>query len=88
MTDLGNDQELRRRALISLGRRREFRIHLRVYVAVNALLVVVWAMNGGLFWPVFPILGWGLGLSLHAWQVYAAKPISEQEIEREIERLS
>jgi hypothetical protein len=31
---------------------------------VNALLVIVWAATGaGYFWPVWPMLGWGIGLA-------------------------
>jgi Domain of unknown function (DUF1707)/2TM domain len=37
--------------------------HLRAYLAVNALLVVIWALTGaGYFWPIWPILGWGIGV--------------------------
>jgi len=31
------------------------------FVAVSVLLVAIWALTGaGYFWPVWPILGWGL----------------------------
>ena len=31
------------------------------YLAVSALLIVIWALSGaGYFWPMWPILGWGL----------------------------
>ena len=47
--------------------RREFREHLRTYLSVMALLVVIWALTGaGYFWPVWPILGWGIGVWSHA----------------------
>ena len=40
--------------------RAEFREHLRTYLSVMALLIVIWALTGmGYFWPVWPILGWG-----------------------------
>ena len=33
------------------------------FVAGNLVLVAVWALSGGgYFWPIWPILGWGLGL--------------------------
>ncbi|MBA3420988.1 MAG: 2TM domain-containing protein [Thermoleophilaceae bacterium] len=39
---------------------------LAIYAAVNLLLIVVWAISGaGYFWPVWPLLGWGLGLAKH-----------------------
>ncbi len=37
--------------------------HLRAYIAVNAMLVAIWALTGaGYFWPIWPILGWGIGV--------------------------
>jgi len=55
---------------------------------VNAFLVVIWAVtSAGFFWPVFPILGWGIGLAANAWDVYGREAISEDEIRPEIERL-
>ncbi len=40
------------------------------------------------YWIVYPILGWGLIVAAGAWNVYGRRPISEGEIEREIERQS
>ena len=39
------------------------------------------------FWPIFPILGWGIGVAANAWDVYGRKPITEAEIQREADRL-
>jgi Domain of unknown function (DUF1707)/2TM domain len=37
--------------------------HVRAYVAVNVMLVAIWALTGaGYFWPIWPILGWGVGV--------------------------
>ena len=37
---------------------------LGAFVAVNVMLVAVWALSGGgYFWPVWPMLGWGLALA-------------------------
>lgn len=83
-----NEQELREQAVSSLKKKRDFRGHVFIYVAVNTMLVVIWAVTGaGFFWPIFPILGWGIGVAANAWDVYARKPISEDEIRRETERL-
>jgi hypothetical protein len=39
------------------------RTHERTYVAVMLLLVAIWALTGaGYFWPIWPMLGWGIGL--------------------------
>ena len=83
-----SEQALRERALERLKKKRDFRTHVVIYVAVNAFLVVIWAVTGsGYFWPIFPILGWGIGLVANAWDVYGRRPITEDEIRREAERL-
>ena len=42
-----DDQALRERAVKRLKKQRDFRIHLLMYVLINGLLVVIWAMTGG-----------------------------------------
>lgn len=81
-----NDQEERRAAAIDrINTKRDFRSHAFVYVAVNVLLIIVWAASGaGYFWPIWVIGGWGIGLAVHGWQVYGEKPISEAEILEEM----
>ena len=49
-----------------------FGYHLRSYVLVNVLLVVIWLLTtgpGSHPWPVYPVLGWGIGLYFH-WTHY------------------
>ena len=54
---------------------------------VNVALVVVWAVTWtGYFWPIWPIIVWGIGLAFHAWAVFGSRPITEDQIQREIER--
>ena len=79
---------LREQAITQLKKKRDFTTHLVIYVLVNSMLVGIWAVTGGdFFWPIFPILGWGIGVGANAWDVYGRKPISEGEIEQEISRL-
>ena len=48
------------------GQRQAFRIHATVFVAVQVLLVVVWALVGaGYPWFLFALVGWGVGLAAH-----------------------
>ena len=43
------------------------RIHLTVFLVVNVMLVAIWAAaGGGYFWPIWSILGWGIGVGCHA----------------------
>ena len=34
---------------------------------------------------MWPILGWGIGIVIHYWTVFKQKPITEDEIRREME---
>ena len=83
-----DDLEERREAAVKrLRAKRSFKTHLAVYLIVNTLLVVIWAASGqGYFWPIWPIAGWGVGLAFNAWSAYFERPISEDEIRREMER--
>ena len=84
----GGDQDLRDRAIARLRQKRDFGAHLFVYVVVNAFLIGIWAVTGaGFFWPVFLLFLWGIGLVLHAWDVYWRKPVSEDQVRREMERM-
>ena len=83
-----SEQELRKLAVSRLKKKRDFSTHVAIYLIVNAMLVGIWAVTGaGFFWPIFPILGWGIGVGANAWDVYGRKPITEEEIAREAERL-
>jgi hypothetical protein len=82
------EQAARDQAVTQLKKRRDFHGHLLVYVLVNAFLVVIWAVVDihGFFWPIFPIVAWGIGVVMNAWDVYWRHPITEADIKREIER--
>jgi eukaryotic-like serine/threonine-protein kinase len=46
---------------------KSFKTHLTLYLLVNLLLIGVWAASGGgYFWPIWSILGWGIGIAIHA----------------------
>ena len=87
--DLERDKVIREKAVKQLKKRRDFYGHLLAYVLVNGLLVVIWAVTDvhGFFWPVFVMAAWGVGLLLNAWDVFARKDITEEQIEREMTRL-
>jgi hypothetical protein len=83
------DEELRERARKQLKAKAEFRQHLTSFVVVNGFLVALWAITGrGYFWPVWPILGWGVGLTFHALSLgWNDDSPSTAQIEAQAERL-
>ena len=85
MTD---DEELRKEAKKRVGKRRDLAAHVVSYCVINAMIIGIWAISGrGYFWPAWVLLGWGVGLVLNIWDVYFRKPITEHDIQREMERL-
>ena len=82
------DEELRRRAMRRLHERRDFHVHVTIYLAVNLFLVAIWWFTGaGFFWPVFPIFAWGIGVVANAWDVYGRAEPTEEQIQREMYRM-
>ncbi|MEV4642925.1 2TM domain-containing protein [Actinoplanes sp. NPDC049548] len=82
--------ELRRLALARLRKKRDLQAHLLAYVLVNLFLNGIWLFTtpGGFYWPMFPLLGWGIGLAFHVWDVYAPENPPEDAVQREMHRLS
>jgi len=82
--------QLRQLAISQLRKKRGLQAHVLAYVMVNLFLNAIWllVMPGGFYWPVFPLLGWGIGLAFHIWDVYGPTQPTQEQIEREMRRLS
>ena len=91
MSDLekATEDPLRDRAITILKKRRDFRAHLLIYVLFNAALVAVWAITtpDAFFWPVFPLVFWGIGVVMNGWDAYFGSEFSENDIQRQMHRL-
>ena len=75
LSDLPSTPSSSERRHGSAHARRELRQHVTSFLLVNLLLVVIWAATGaGYFWPIWPILGWGLGIGSHAWEALGGRP--------------
>ena len=78
----------REQAMLRLRKRRDLQGHLVAYLVINAALWAVWAATGaGYPWPAWVTGLWAIGLLLNAWDVYFRAPITESDVQREIERL-
>jgi 2TM domain len=82
------NDESRQHAIHRIRGRRHFVIYVVFYVALTTYFVADWARSEATdFWPVWPLLGGGIGLVAQAshlfdWQL----PIAEERIQREIDR--
>lgn len=59
-----------------------------IYAVVNLGLILIWAISGGgYFWPIWVIVGWGIGLGVHAFylglipQINTVAPFMSKEWE-------
>ena len=81
--------DVRTTARKRIEERRGFFPHLIMFLVINTGLIIIWTATNpdGFFWPVFPILFWGAGLLMHAWNAFFARPVTEAEVDREAARL-
>jgi hypothetical protein len=79
--------DVRAEARKQLQKRRDLGAHVVTYVVVNAMLIGIWAISGaGYFWPAWVMLAWGVGLVLNAWDVLFRRPVTEADVDRELQR--
>ncbi len=71
-----------------------FKSHLFSYVMVNILLWVIWwitlpeeSVSGSIPWPVWPLIGWGLGLTFHYVFTYLIQYDEKDFIEKEYKKM-
>ena len=89
ITEQDDLAELRQLAVTRLRKKRDLQAHLLAYVLVNLLINAIWLLTGAHFyWPMFPLLGWGIGIAFHVWDVYQPETPSEERIRREMQRLN
>ena len=81
----GKDPELWKMA----QKRAAFRRHLNSYLVVNGFLWLLWFLTDGHYfndvpWPVWPTVGWGIGLAFNYFDAYQGDKsnLAEQEYEK------
>ena len=84
------DEGRRALAIRRIKAKNEFKIHLVVYLCVNATLIVIWAFTSlwtSFFWPIIPLAAWGIGLVMHGYTAYRQNVYTEEQINREMRQL-
>lgn len=90
-TNIQPDNDPRDQELWAMARKRaSFRRHLFTYLAVNSFLWILWGIRGGndyngIPWPIWPTLGWGLGLAINYADAYLFH--RENAVEQEYQKL-
>ena len=91
MTTGMSEEEIYRIARKRVEEKKSFYIHFAVYVVVNIMLIIIWAVTGAGFpWFIFPLVGWGIGVLFHFLGVFVFSKQSGWErkaVEKEAENL-
>ncbi len=83
-----DQNERRLRAERQVAKLKEFYAHFAVYVTVMALLYFLNAWTGGPKWFYWPLFGWGIGLALHALDVFVLqRALGPEWEEKKVEEL-
>jgi hypothetical protein len=57
-----------------------FYTHFMLFIAVIAGLAIINLVSGDAFWIQWVVLGWGLGIALHAFLVFVRRPQREHAL--------
>jgi hypothetical protein len=70
-------------------KRAAFKWSLASYIFVNAFLIAIWYFSSNesgykYFWPIWPMLGWGLGIAFQYFGAYHGNKVftAEEEYEK------
>ena len=64
------EQQRYERARAHVKAIKGFYIHATIFVVVNIALFAINVLVGGVWWFYWPLLGWGIGLGVHALAVF------------------
>ena len=78
----GVQADIEDRARRRLAAERGFYVHLATYVIVIGCLFLINAMTGSRWWFVWPALGWGIGILVHALATFGLVGFMGREWER------
>jgi hypothetical protein len=90
-TDMQNSQDPKEQMLWEIARKRaSFKSHLFSYIVVNGFFWALWYFGDSnevrnYPWPLWPTLGWGIGLAFHFIGAYVYP--QEDAVRREYEKL-
>jgi len=70
------------REIVSEDEKKGFSVHLVVYVLVNAMLIAInFIYSPETIWFFYPLIGWGIGISMH--YLFGVRWIEKELKERE-----
>jgi hypothetical protein len=83
---MNNEQQKDEQLWQTAKARVAFRWSLMTYFILNSFLVVVWFFTSGpesYFWPVWSIMGWGIGIAFQYFHAYHGNKVTNTQAEYE-----
>ena len=72
---------------LQIQRWRDFGSQVFAYVIGNFVFIIIWAAKSkGFFWPKYPLLVWGLGLSVQHFSMVLRGQITDEEVRYKLNR--
>lgn len=82
-----SDDGTRQQAIQRLHQRRGFLNYVIGAVVISLFMVVIWALTGqGDFWPIWVMGGFAIGLIFYGVNLAMNKPLTEDQIQREMQK--
>jgi hypothetical protein len=82
-----NDDAARQQAIQRLHQRRGFMNYVIGAVVISLFMVVIWALSGqGYFWPIWVMGGFLIGGIFYGVNNVMNKPLTEDQIQREMQK--
>jgi hypothetical protein len=82
-----NNEQMRDQELWKMAKLRvAFKWSLASYIIVNTFLIGIWFFAEGetaYFWPIWPIMGWGIGIGFQYFNAYHGNKFISTEEEYE-----
>ena len=81
------DDNARQQAIQRLHQRRGFANYIIGAIVISLFMVVIWALSGrGYFWPVWVMGGFFIGAIFYGVNTLMHKPLTEDQIQREMQK--
>jgi len=88
-----SDDEQRTAARHNLKARNDFKVMLAIFVVITLVLIAIWFFSTGgtgYFWPVWPILAFGIASVFAGLDAYGItrRQITEADVDAEVARMN
>jgi len=83
-----SEEEIYAEAKKRVKEKNDFYVHLTIYLIVNSILIITWALSGGGYpWFLWCLGPWGIGIVAHFLGVFVFPKGDKIAVEKEAERI-